>query len=790
MPKPKPENISGIYAGVFFISAATLLLEITFTRIFSVSQWYHFAFMIVSIAFLGYGASGTYLSLKQHLQDKNNRLLETASLLFSLSCPLTYMITQKIPFDPYRITWDHSQIIYILIYYLILSVPFFLSGIYIGAVFAKTPGKISKLYFFNLTGSGLGCILVILLFSLFGASEIIMAAFLLGMFSAMSLCHTKKKIFIYAIISVSLILAYGISPLPEINMSPYKSLNTALNYKDAQLLSTEWNSFSRVDVVQSKAVRYAPGLSYMFKGDLPPQTGLTIDGDSLQGITEYTRLNELRFIDYLPTTLPYKLQNESRTLTLIINPGSGLDVLTAAYHNASTIHAVETNPLIVDAVTERSGLYQDNRVDVIIDGARSFMRRSDEEYDIITVSLKEDIITSSTGLYGLSENYLYTTDAFQDYYKHLSENGILSVTRWLQNPPRGDIRVVSLVAATLEKEGIEDYEQNIVVIRTYVTLTVLMKKNRFTEEEIKEIKKFSKDRRFDLVYVPGIDESEANTYNKFPEPLYYQLTQGILFDRNRLYNEYLFDISPVNDEKPFFSSYFKWSKLTPLYESMNKKWEPFFEGGFLLIVILIQAVIVSIILILTPLYYFQRREKKIPYKFRTISYFFLLGLGYMLIEIPLIQKFILFLGQPIYATSVIIFSLLVSSGLGSLISDKLDIKKLKYILITLGALILSYPLILPGLFDSLLSQTLPARILISFLLLTPAGTLMGMPFPLGIKNIDNKLIPWAFCANACASVIASVLAAVIAISMGFYAALTVAAVAYLAAYVIIRNNIK
>ncbi|OYT39800.1 MAG: hypothetical protein B6U86_04945, partial [Candidatus Altiarchaeales archaeon ex4484_43] len=272
-----------------------------------------------------------------------------------------------------------------------------------------------------------------------------------------------------------------------------------------------------------------------------------------------------------------------------------------------------------------------------------------------------------------------------------------------------------------------------------------------------------------------------NIYNRFPEPLYYQLTRGILFDKDRVYKEYLFDISPVDDEKPFFFSYFRWDKLIPLYESMGRKWEPFFEGGFLAVMILIQAIILSAVLILLPIYSFQRIKRRISDKFKIIGYFFLLGMGYMLIEIPLIQKFILFLGRPIYAISIVIFSLLLFSGIGSLISERLKIEKLGRILIALFVMILFYSLTLSIFFHSFLSYTLLTRILISFLVLSPIGTLMGMPFPLGIRAINRELIPWAFCSNACASVIASVLAVVIAISLGFSIVLILAAVSYLVA---------
>ncbi len=779
-----------IYAGIFLISVATLMLEISLTRVFSVSQWYHFAFMVISIALLGIAASGSFLSVFPSLFERNiSKLLTIFSTLFSLSCIFSFLIINQIPFDPFQIIWSHEQMLYLAVSYFVLAIPFFLFGLCISTVLTKMAENVSKIYFFNLVGSGIGCLLAVCAFSLLSSNVIVLAS-LLGALAAFffSLNFSRKvSCFITALAIILTFLLLG-TPM-EINMSPYKSLNTALKYPDATILSTNWNSFSRVDVIKSPAVRYAPGLSFEYRKQLPLQLGITIDGNSLSAVTTYDNLSSLDFIEYLPTSLPYELKEEQKVL--IIEPGGGLDVLTALYNGARSVTVVEMNPLVVDAIKSdyngfSGNFFQNKKVILEIDEGRSFVRRTKENYDVIQVSLTGDVITGTAGIYGLSENYLYTTDAFEDYYNHLEDNGTLVITRWLEHPPKETPRLVSLAVAMLSNHESAP-ENHIAIIRSYVTTTFLLKKSEFSDEDIKKIKEFCKKNKYDLVYIPGINSSEVNLYNRFPEPYFYEMTENILSGENQ-YEDYLFDISPVGDDRPFFFNFFRWKKIVPLYESMGKKWVPLFEGGFLVVAVFAQALILSTILIFLPLYSFKRIKTRIAGKARILTYFFLLGIGYMFVEIAFIQKFILFLGQPIYSMSTVLFSLLMFSGFGSLFSEKIKIRSLRETMIVLSILIFMYLALLPFLFNLLLGQELLIRILFSVLILAPLGFLMGIPFPMGIRianKLDSRLIPWAWCSNGCASVLSSVGATMLAISFGFSRVLMLAGIVYLIALAMI-----
>ncbi|MFQ5815822.1 MAG: hypothetical protein ACE5G7_04935, partial [Candidatus Hydrothermarchaeaceae archaeon] len=618
---------------------------------------------------------------------------------------------------------------------------------------------------------------------------------LLGALSSLLFSLNLSKRRMYGALAWTLLLAALVYNPPEalgINISPYKSLSIALRYPGSDLLFTGWNAISRVDVVESPYVRYAPGLSYEYAGEIPPQLGITVDGDALSAITTYG--GDPAFFRYLPTAIAYGFgENQS---VLVMGGGGGLEVLVALSSGAGSVTTTEINPLVVDAVKRfkdfSGGVYEDERVEVVISEGRSFIRASDEEYDVIQLSLAGGAPASSTGIHALTENYIYTVEAFEDYYSHLSEGGVLSVTRWLLPPPREGLRMVSLAASALEDLGIDNPENHIAVVRSWGTITILVKENEFTPEEIEWIRVFCRARKFDVVYYPGVMADEVNVFNRFQEPYYYQVVHGLLSarDRARFYDDYLFDVSPVTDDKPFFFHFFRLDHIVPLYESMGEKWQPFIEGGYLVPVVFAQALVLSSVFIFLPVYRFRRIEKSILRKWRILGYFLCLGMGFMFIEIALIQRFILFLGHPVYAVSTVLFALLVFSGIGSLFTGGFhgDERVLRAIIPILSFFALLYLIFLPRLFQFSLGYDLFLRGLISIVSIAPLGFVMGMPFPLGIRladRVDPELIPWAWAVNGCSSVLSSILAVMIALSLGFSTVLGLASGIYLFGLVMI-----
>jgi hypothetical protein len=461
-------------------------------------------------------------------------------------------------------------------------------------------------------------------------------------------------------------------------------------------------------------------------------------------------------------------------------------------------------------------------------------------FDLIILSLADTFKATLAGTYSLSENYTYTTEAIQDYYEHLSLGGWLVVQRWLQIPPSESVRLFSIILDALERMGVENPDRQLVALRSWSTVVVLLKKGEVNSEDVAKIKDFCEEEKLDLVYYPGIRAEEANRFNVLEKPEDYlafkELAQAS--KREAFYQGYFYDVTPVSDDQPFFFHFFKAGQISFILRTWGKTMQPFGGGGFLVLLVLLAiSLFLSALLILLPLVClrFQGRPSRgdlpgkkfkenaggspfleefkkgtamgrssgSPAKGRksgkgrsgsmaptTFAYFFSIGLGFLLVEIPLMQKYILFLGHPVYSISVVLFSLLLFSGLGSVISETFR-KHIFLIPLLVGLLILSYIFLVGPFFNLFLKSALPVRLLMTFFSLAPLGFLMGMPFPAGIRMLrerNPKLIAWAWGVNGFASVIASIGAAILAISFGFSVVLMVGSGAYLVSSVVIRRT--
>jgi hypothetical protein len=387
---------------------------------------------------------------------------------------------------------------------------------------------------------------------------------------------------------------------------------------------------------------------------------------------------------------------------------------------------------------------------------------------------------------------MFTVEAIEDILGHLKPGGILSITQYLLPPPRQEIRLVHLVLEALDSLGAPHPELHLAMFRSWGTFTLLLKQTSLSQEEIRRLVDFCEGERFDTVYFPGMSEAQANRYNRFPRPIYFEMVQNLLSQagKERFVKEYLFDLRPVTDDNPYFFNFFRLDKIIPLYHALHNKWQPFVEGGYLVPVVLIESIVVSLFLILLPGLF--RRWNHSPgsrgFRFSALAYFALLGWGYMFVEIVLIQKLILFLDHPIYAMATVLFGLLTSSGLGSFFSQRLTPQRIKksmvFVLFVIGFLVWGYLQLIPLVVSRFLGLELAYREMLTLAFLFPLGFFMGMPFPLGIrflKQADAATIPWAWSANGCFSVMGAVLAVVLALGIGFSRVLLIAGTVYMAA---------
>lgn len=794
------------YTGLLLLSAASLAFEVTLTRLFSVAQFYHFAFMVVSLALLGYGASGTFLALRQrsgqalrqHLKEGEPlRTLTRLSWGFALAASGSYALTLFVPFDSFRVARDWRQVGVLLLHYVALATPFFCSGTAVGLLLAAWPGKANRVYAANLIGSALGCVIAVTAPSLVGGEGTVIISTALGLLAVLVFqiraSNIKRALPTLLLIPLLTVGAFHTPPFLQVRLSPYKSLSYALLYPDAELIFQRWNGFSRVDVVRSQSIRGLPGSGFRCQAQPPPQLGLTVDGDDLNYISHVEPgFLKLPFADCLLTALPYRLRSSARAL--VLEPRGGFDVLTALAEGAAEVTAVEPNPLIVEAVREQGAwagdLYDDPRVKVVLERGRTYARRAQQNrYDVVALSLNTPQHTVASGAYSLNENYRYTVEAFVDYLARLDEDGLLMVTRWLQTPPSESIRAFALTVEAVERSG-GDPQASLVALRSYRQMLIMARRGPFTTEELEAIRAFADERAFDLVYAPDIRPQEVNRHNVLPEPDYYRACLELLEAKGRAawYRAYPFDIEPPTDDRPFFGHFFKWEQAPTVLRMAGHTWQPFGGAGYFVpLALLVLALAAAGVLILLPLAGLKRRGRSSPSSNQlrggTLVYFTLLGLGYLCVEIPLLQRFILFLGHPAYAMAVVLFAILLFSGVGSMLSKRVS---LRLALILLPALVGGYALGLPQLFGATLALPLWGRLLISVAALAPPGLLMGVGLPKGMALLERRapeLIPWAWGVNGAASVVASILAALLALSFGLTVVLALGAVCYVGAWI-------
>ena len=789
--EPDRTSVRAVTRLIFGASLACLSYELALMRIFSISLSYHFAFMVISIAMLGIAASGTALVLFPGLKDI--RRVPLYGLLLAAAIPASYLLANAVPFNPARLSWEWTQLLDLSLYYLILSVPFFCFGLVIAAAYATMPHAANAIYASDLAGAGSGALAMIWLLSRGGPEMSVFIIATLLLTGLLSWTGWKIRALALFLIAVNLAVLFLHPAFIKPRISAYKPFSLALQFPDAKLLGTAYSPYARVDLFTSPAVRFAPGLSFTYLDPLPKQTGIAIDAGEIHAMTDETDPDKLAFIRSLPINLAYRLAKNQDVL--IIEPRAGLSVLAARQFNAKNIVTIDSNPLVIDVVRAYGGehgspLYEENTWTGL---ARTRLASSTAEFDLIDLSIMGSLPSAS---FGFSEDYRFTSEAFMQYLSRLKPDGILSVNCYIIPPPRTELRLLATLAEAAETKGMSDFARHAAAIRSWDTLTLLVKRSELTEKEIRSIRAFAAEKRFDVVYVPGIKPEESNQYIKMADNDYARAFKRLIDKETRdsFIADYLFDIRPVSDEKPFFHYYLKWENLRATYRVMGAKWQYFIEEGWLLPVLLLQVLVVSMVLLLLPLIKMKRHETA-PVEqnpFRALSYFALLGLAYLFIEVAFIQKMILGLENPSYAASTIIASVLICSGIGSALSLRIKALRHSRVLLVLAAVVIASSLLLPAVIAYMGRLPLPMKIVLTFVTVMPAGILMGIPFPLGISALSAspRLIPWAWAVNGCFSVLAPILAVLLALSLGYQFVLFAGAIAYLLAFWLIREGWK
>jgi hypothetical protein len=779
----------GLYLGLAAVSAAALAYEIVLTRLFSIAHGYHFAFLAVSLALLGFGASGTALAIaprwSRGLTAARLRLL---AVVGSVSIVGGHVAANEIPFDPYRIALERAQLALLAAYLVALAAPFFLLGLVQGLALTAWPGRAGRLYAAALVGSGLGCLLALGALSQMSGPRAVVLAALVAVCGALAFGGRRLGAVGPAAAAAALALLLWQAPgWLDPRLSPYKPLSQLLTHPGARVVHTESSALSRLDVVDTRTLRSAPGLSLTYDGSLPRQLGVVVDGDTVLALSSRESL-EPSLLDALPNSLPYRLRPRPRVL--VLEPGGGLDVLLALEQGARSVVAVEDDPALAGLIGSRftrqaGGVYDDPRVRVVRSSPRAYLARAEERFDVVELALSEGFRAVTAGAYSLTESYLLTEEAFRALVDRLAPGGLLVVHRWLQLPPTEELRAAALVAGALGGDDVSP-RRRLAALRSFSTMLILGKREPFTGREIEAIRAFVRDRRFDLVSLPGIERREANRFNVLRRDRYFPAFRSVLGDPEGFARRYEYDIAPPTDDRPFFFHFFKWEQTSEVLRLLGKTWQPFGGAGYLIVLaLLVLVAALALALVAVPVWVVRRRQAGArPRAWRSPTvYFGAIGLGFLLVEIALLQRFILLLEQPAYSLAVVLFGVLLFSGVGSALSGRVPWRGALAVLV---AAIVLYPSVLAETFPALLGEGLAVRVLVALLLVAPLGLLMGVPFPRGLRVLgetDPARVPLAWGVNGFTSVIGAVLAAVIALSFGFTAVFLAGALAYLVALV-------
>ena len=789
---------------IALISAASLSYEILLMRLFSIIQWHHFAYMIISLSLLGYGASGTFVAL---FQDRLNRRYSRYYIvmlgLFGVSAFVCFLLAQSLPFNPEEVLWDNTQPLILLVLYLLLAIPFFFAASAIALTFSHFSHNIGKIYAFDLFGAGAGSLAVVGFLFLLLPYDILagvsLFAFLATFIASIELKSNLKLVVVVITVLIMVIMTFAFKN--ELKLSPYKELPQTLRIAGMQTVAQHSSPLGLLDVVESTSIplRHAPGLSFMASTEPPPQVGIFTDGGNMSVINKDTGdLSSFSYLDQMTTALPYHLKKPEDVL--ILGAGGGTGIQQARYQQVSRITAVELNPQLADLVKNDYGdfsghLFEQDNVDLHIGEGRGFVTGSDKQYDLIQVSLLDAFAASSAGLYALNESYIYTVEALQTYLQHIKPGGYLTISRWIKLPPRDSLKLFATAIEVLKASGSSSPEKQLMLIRSWQTSTLVIKNSPFNIQEIEQLRAFCKERAFDLAWYPGMQANEANHFNHLRQPYFYQAAVAMLGDepgkeKNSFMRRYKFNLQPSTDDRPYFFHFFKWEVLPEILKLRGQGGMPLLEWGYLVsITTFIQAIFVSIVLILLPLWALKGKNDKTKSsisRMKVFTYFFAIGLAFLFIEIAFIQKFVLFLHHPLYATATVITGFLVFAGLGSLWSQKVTTikqyrKNMKMAVAGIAILSVSYLVFFSMLPVALLSLPLLAKIILSVVLIAPLAFLMGLPFPLALTSLgenNNRLIPWAWGINGCASVISAILATLLAIHAGFSIVIILAVLLY------------
>lgn len=763
---------------IFGTSALAVVLQLLQSRILAVQFWHHLVYFVITLGFLGFAVSGTYLSVSRRISSISERAFLAVCLGgLALGIFVSRVVLAVLPNTHFGFL-DLGSMLPLTLAYVALMIPYFFAGLLVGGALRREPRAGGALYFASLAGSAAGCLLFVALITPLGATMLLQALFLSAALLALLLWRLAPRLRTISLLGV----AAGTAALAILPIEPDRG-KQYWSFAGPTVEFSEWNPISRIDVLAS----LSPLTKY-----------ITIDGDAWAPMYMHP-LPPLVTLDTPHRDSLYAVAEPGPGRVLVIGVGGGADVLTAKRHGARIVDAVEINPTTARLLTQEYGeftghLLSRDGVTLYNEDGRSFAARSPHRYDVIVLFAVDSLAASSTGAYVLMENYLYTLEAFRRYWQLLSDRGVLQISRWHHpNAPNETLRTFIQAYEAMAAEGIKDPGRHLAVIGDVGSekapfADVIISKQPLTQDRIDSLRRFAESKRFEVVYTHA--SLAAGGALQRPGPFQRFAEAHTAGRQQTFYREYPFNVAPVTDNDPFFFSYRRWTDVLPQRVTPSVEYYDNIVGTkplVLLIVLVGMSVVIAAALVLWPLIRLRDRHPVTGSDSPVLLFFALIGVGFMFIEISLIQRFVLLLGHPTYSMSVSLPSILLGAALGSYLSGRGRFGAATRVGIAMGGIVLAIAA-LEGGHESLVARVLPwglpSRLAVVAGITAIFGLFMGIPFPTAVAALARQphLISLGWTINGGTTVVASVLAIPVAMAWGFSAVLVTAAACYVSAW--------
>ncbi len=783
-----------IYLGTFLIAFVTLAFEVTLTRILSVVSWYHLAFFAVSTAMLGMtaGAVTVYLKPAWFTRQRVRESVAWACLGFSLATPAALVVICLVPLG----FWAYAMFLFALMIVTLACVfPFYFSGIAVTAVLTRSGLPVGKLYASDLVGASFGCLMVLGALEFMDAMSLVLLCAAIGMLAGICFAYRSQAFrysklgwFVFGILLLAVpanaFTPYGIRPI---------AVKGRILAEPAWL--EKWNSFSRVSVSQERVEppQYWGPSPKAPHSDLV-QRGMTIDGEAATSLSRFASREDIAHLAFDVTNVGYYLRPNGGAC--IIGVGGGRDVQAAILFGHERIVGIDVNPIFIDLLThpfrQFAGIADRTNVKLVVDEARCYLSRTQEHFALIQMSLIDTWAATGAGAFSLSENALYTVEAWQTFFQRLSPDGIFTVSRWYDPGNLGETgRLVSLAVASLFRAGVSHPSQHIALITSGQICTMLVGRQPFNNQDLANLKKTALELEYKAVVLPG-------------EPIDHQAIRRIVMasslqELNRVVEAEPYRFDPPTDEDPYF---FNMLRLGHILDVAVPKISKGVIAGNLVATSVLCGLIVSLAMltlaaIVLPLMVKTRQEAKAGRDLRVLwsgaGYFALIGAGFMFVEIALVQKFSVFLGRPVYALGIVLFTIIASTGVGSFVSERFPVTRSRWVIglpLMAALAIVGTRFALGRILADMMTSLMPNRIAVAIAVLTPLGILMGFFFPTGMRlmnRIGGGETPWYWALNGIFGVLCSALAVFVSIFFGISTNLYLGALCYLCIVVCLRS---